>query len=189
MTEYKCDKCNKVYKYEKALLNHKNKIHSNGETIYSEEKELNNPNKEIKKKINTKEQIKDSSFDCNCGKSYKTKWGLTRHKKKCDNQESVILPNTDPFKNFNVIFNDESNISTVNTKTTNNLIYLIGEDEKQGDMNYHLEMVKQSKGFIDFYSKYISNLDDYEAIMIINAIENVAGIYHMSSDKIIILTN
>ena len=82
--------CGKTYKQRQSLYNHKKNCKNiNNETIYTYGKQMANFGKQMANigKMSKNEKI----FECECGKSYKHRSSLSKHKSKCLYNNSTLI--------------------------------------------------------------------------------------------------
>jgi hypothetical protein len=92
--------------------------------------------------VNKKVQESSATFECNCGKIYKERTGLWRHKKKC------VISNNECSNNDIENVNESSNIIQKNVSEKDELInYLLKENQEF--KNLILEIIKKDTNQIN----------------------------------------
>jgi hypothetical protein len=119
--------------------------------------------------FNQKVPKSSAAFDCICGKKYKDKSGLWRHKKNClekeDKEEKdlimLLIKENAELKNMmmKVIENGTSNINTINNNNNNN------NNNKTFNLQVFLnETCKDAMNIMDFVDSINIQLSDIESI-------------------------
>ena len=168
--KYTCENCNYLTSNKKDFQKHLKTIKHNGDT--------NGDNGDIKKNVHF------SIYSCECGKEYKYRQGLSRHKKKCsytncvninciDNDDTQIViknngqldiqatilqllkQNTDFMKEIKEIVKEPKIVNNTTNNNTNNQFNV---------MNYLNNECKDAMNFTEFIDTFEFTIDDLELL-------------------------
>jgi hypothetical protein len=177
--KYFCEKCNYTtsynYQYDKHLLTHKHK---------------NNEKSTIFQHLSTNKNIKsDTTYNCECGKKYKERTGLWRHKKKCSltNAENTNdnLQITDEhlikllINQCKELRNENKELIEIIKQNSNNIVYFNNNNSNNKTFNLNLflnETCKNAMNLTEFVDSLKIQLSDLENVGKLGYVEGISNI-------------